>query len=200
MAAAALAVALVLAVLGLAACGGSSTASTATVANAAAANGATGPGSGRFEALRTCLQQHGIKLAPRRPRSGTTGPGGPGRGFFGGGGGPQLPPGVTQQQFQTALRACGGGGFRGGASRNSPAFRTRLAALATCMRHNGINLPPPNTSGTGPIFNTSAINTGDPKFQAAYSKCRSQLAGPGGPGGPGAPGAPTGPGGSVTQQ
>jgi hypothetical protein len=194
--------------LAIVACGGSS-GSTGSATNANAnANGATGaggpggPGAGRFAALRQCLQKNGITLPQR---AGSARPRTPGAGVFGGGGGGggglggaqrRLPAGVTQQQFQAALAKCGGAaGFRP-RRLSDPAYRQSLVAFAACMRKGGVNLPAPNTSGTGPIFNTSAINQADPKFKATVAKCQPLIRRPagapgpgGGPGGPAAGGA-----------
>jgi hypothetical protein len=210
-AASAIVLALLLACLVLAACGGSSK-SSSTAANAAATTPATsstsstgsgsstgssvpgkgpaGPNSGRFAALRECLQKSGITLPKRTPgqrRSGGAG------GFLGGGGaGPQLPKGVTRAQYEAALKKCGGNAFAGGAGRrfNSPVFKAALAKFATCMRENGVSIPTPNTSGSGPIFNTKGINTASSQFKAAESKCSNDLRGGfrGGARGGGAPG------------
>jgi hypothetical protein len=167
----ALPAALVLLSLVLAACGGSSTASSAThVAGAPApSGGATGAGAGRFAAVRECLEKNGIKLPPRKP-----GQGRPPGGIFGGGTARRLPPGVTRSQFEAAIKKCGGG-FRPGARLRSPAYRAALASFVQCMRSHGINLPAPNTSGSGPIFNTGSINTNSAQFRAAESACRTVL-------------------------
>ena len=205
---------LALACLGLAACGGSSkSTSTSTSTNAAAATStsgtpATGPGGQargqfgkRFSALRECLQKNGITL-PKRT-SGQRRPGGPG-GFLGGaaGGPQQLPKGVTRAQYEAAVKKCGGGAFAGGggARVSSPAFKQALVRFAACMRENGVNIPAPNTSGKGPIFNTKGLNTASPQFRAAETKCRGDLqsafrrgspaGGPPPAGGPGPGGAP----------
>jgi hypothetical protein len=171
----------VLACLGLAACGGSSSTSSTSTTNAAnTATTAKSGGAGRFAAMRECLQRNGITL-PARP-AGAGGPGVPG-GVPGGpagvpGGGPrQLPKGVTREQFQAALKKCGGGaGFAGGARRSdNPAYRNALTAYAACMKNNGITLPTANTSGNGPVFNTTGVNTSSAQFKAAAAKCQSVL-------------------------
>jgi hypothetical protein len=215
-AASAIVLALLLACLGLAACGGSSKSSSSTTAtNAAATSTSTtgttgttspsgkGPGannSGRFAALRECLQKNGITLPKRTPGQRRPGgaPGGAG-GFLGGGGGaagPQLPKGVTRAQYEAALKKCGGNSFAGGTGRrfNSPTFKAALAKFATCMRENGVNIPAPNTSGSGPIFNTKGIDTAGTKFKTAETKCSGDLragfrGGAGAKGAPGSPGA-----------
>ncbi len=176
-----------LACLGLAACGSSSkSSSTSTSASASATTspgtGTTGTatkgaGASRFKALRECLQKNGVALPQRTP--GQHRPGGPGGagGFPGGTGGPKLPSGVTRAQYEAALKKCGGGGsFAGGGHRfNSPAFKQALTKFAECMRENGVNVPAPNTSGNGPVFDTKGIDTSSSQFKTAESKCRSDL-------------------------
>lgn len=185
---------LLLACIGLAACGSSSTKSTSTnTATSAASTGAqtsppggasgpSGPGAGRFAAVRECLAKNGITLPRRAPGQR---PGGRAGGFLGAGpagAGPQLPKGVTRAQYEAALKKCGGfpagGRFRGGATRlQSPAFKQALKSFASCLRQNGVNIPEPNTSGKGPIFSTKGIKIASPQFRAADSKCRGVLAG-----------------------
>jgi hypothetical protein len=181
---------LVLAALLLAACGGSSkSASTSATASAStsAAGGATGARGGRFSALRECLQKQGITLPRRSPGS----PGTPGAGGLlgsGAGQGRTLPSGVSRAQFEAATKKCGGGNFaRGGRAPNSPARTTALTAFAACMRANGVNLPAPNTSGKGPVFNTSGLNVTSAQLNAAQAKCSSALGAFAGGRGGGAP-------------
>lgn len=184
----------VMASLVLAGCGGSSgssTSSSAPVASGAPAvagatgTGPAGAGSGRFAALRTCLAKAGINLPARRAGTRPYGSGGPyaGGGIPGGGlpgsglrRGLQPPAGMSQQQFQAALTKCGGGGFAGRRLAN-PGYRAALTKFATCMRQHGVNLPAPNTSGTGPVFNTSRLNTTTASFKAADVKCQPDLRG-----------------------
>jgi hypothetical protein len=45
------------------------------------------------------------------------------------------------------------------------------------MRENGVDLPTPNTSGNGPVFNTKGINTTSSTFKTAAAKCQSDLPG-----------------------
>jgi hypothetical protein len=200
--AAAAVLACLLAALLLSACGGSSKGSTSSATSASAtgapnapnAPNATGggkpggPGAARFEALRECLQKNGITLPARTP--GQRGAPGTGSGGFRGGAGRQLPKGVTQAQFQAALKKCGGtnflrrGRFGAGAAQG-------YAKFASCMAKNGVKLPAPNTSGKGPIFNTKGIDTKSAAFKAADAKCAREL----GRGRPGSPqgGQPAGP-------
>lgn len=179
------------AAIGLTACGSSGSSSTSTNASAASAagtgtstttgrpGGPAGAFAGRFKAVRECLQKDGITLPKRtpgqRPQGGTGG-------FLGGGGaagGPKLPSGVTRAQYEAAIKKCGGGAFRGGAGGagrlQSPAFKQALTKFASCMRENGVDIPAPNTSGRGPIFDTKGIDTASAQFKTAESKCRSDL-------------------------
>jgi hypothetical protein len=200
--AAAVALVLLLAGLMLAACGGSSGKTTSSATASASASTTTGtsttgapkgPGAGRFAALRECMAKNGITLPKRapgqRPRPGAGG-------FLGAGAGPQLPKGVTRAQYEAVLKKCGGGVFRGGASRtNNPAFRQALVKFAACMRENGVKLPEPNNSGKGPIFDTKGVNTASTQFRAAERKCSASLrgafgGGAAGGGGPASAGAP----------
>jgi hypothetical protein len=189
--------------LALAACGSSASSSTGTSSSTGASSKAPqGAGSGRFTALRSCLAKQGITLpAPsgNRPPAGSGTPGqGGGLGRLGG---LQPPSGVSTTQFREALKKCAGGKFGGGRF-NSAAGKAALTKFVACMRENGVNLPPPNTSGTGPVFNTKGINTSSAMFKSAESKCQGDLPGRlqgGAPnGGPpsGADGPPAGEGGT----
>ncbi len=51
------------------------------------------------------------------------------------------------------------------------AFNRALIRFAACLRRHGIPLPPPDTSGNAPLFNTKGLNTNSPKFAAARDKC-----------------------------
>jgi hypothetical protein len=206
-AASAVVLVLLLACLGLAACGGSSkSSSTSTNASAATtttgATGAKGPNAGRFTAVRACLQKNGITL-PKLPAGKRPVPGVSPGGIGGGGAGFALPKGMSKAQYEAVVKKCGGlrgGAFNGGGARfSSPVFKAALAKFATCLRQNGVNVPTPNTSGKGPVFNTKGINTSSAQFRTAETKCRSALLGAfrrgpgaGGPGGaaPGAGAAP----------
>lgn len=166
--------------LTLAACGGSANTSTNTTSTSASASSksAQRTGSGRFTALRSCLAKQGITLpAPsgNRPPAGARTPGQAGP--LGRPGGFQLPKGVTRPQFQEALKKCGGGNARGGTRFNSARSKAALAKFVACMRENGVNLPAPNTSGNGPVFNTKGVNTTSSTFKSAAAKCQSDLRG-----------------------
>ncbi len=198
----AIAALILLSALPLAACGSSSKSSAATSANATASTSASTTGAakgatpGRFTAIRECLQKNGIT-----PPKGTPGqPPSPGAGgFLGGPGGLHIPKGMTQTRYVAILKKCGGHFFGGGSRGRAPGIGTRLqspavtAALATfaaCLRKNGVNVPAPNTSGSGPVFNTKGLNTTGTAFRTAEKKCISALQGAfrARPGAAGAPG------------
>jgi hypothetical protein len=40
-----------------------------------------------------------------------------------------------------------------------------------------VNVPAPNTSGSGPVFDTKGIDTSSAQFKAAEAKCQSDLSG-----------------------
>ena len=179
-----------LVVIVLAACGSSGKSTSSTATNSASTKQSTSPAN-RFASLRACLQKEGINL-PSTPSGGQTGTGGPPAA----GGGFKLPEGVSRSKLQEALKKCGGGlpgGQRPGF--NSATGRAALTKYATCMRENGANLPAPNTSGNGPVFNTKGIDTSSATFKKAQQKCQGDLKGAFGAGGRppgGGEGAPPG--------
>lgn len=151
--------------------GGSSTGTSSTSSAGAASSGqaSQAPIEARFAAIRTCLQKDGITLPAHAS-------GGPGAMFRN----PQLPKGVSRAQYAEALRKCGTA-FTGGSSAlakrrfSNTRFRQALVVFASCLRQNGVPVPPPNTSGKGPIFSTRGLDTASPKFREARQKCRSTL-------------------------
>ena len=96
------------------------------------------------------------------------------------------------------MKKCGAGlGHFAHTRFDSPAFKAALTKFATCLRQNGINVPAPNTSGSGPVFDTKGIDTSSAQFKAAETKCQSFLRGvfqrgPSAGGSPGVDGAPSG--------
>jgi hypothetical protein len=182
-----------LAALLLAACGGSSksgsTATTSTSASSSTSTQTRGEFAARGAALRTCLKNAGITLPESKRGQHTGGPFGAGAG-----GGFKLPKGVSRTQLREAFKKCGGG-FAGG-RRFGARNPQRLAKFASCMRQNGVNLPAPNTSGKGPVFDTKGIDATSATFKKADAKCVGELRPPGGaPGAGGAGGAGGVPGG-----
>jgi hypothetical protein len=91
---------------------------------------------------------------------------------------------VSRAQYEAALKKCGAGAFRGGGARfKSTAFKQALPKFAECMRENGVNLPAPNTSGNGPVFNTKGLNTSSAQFHSAEARCQPILVAARGQGG-----------------
>jgi hypothetical protein len=136
----------------------------------------TGANGANRQAFRACLAQHGIKL-PARPSGQAQPTRAPGQGFGQGRPNFKLPSGVTQQQFQSAMQACGGGfgGFAhgggfGGAGKgvNSSAF----AAFTSCMKDHGVTLPTPGAKPSGKL---GGINRQDPAVKAAMKICGALL-------------------------
>lgn len=175
----------------LAACGSSSGSGGTNSANSKSATTSSNPpgaGSARSTALRECLSKQGITL-PSAPAGGnpqSSGSAPPAGGGF------KLPKGEGAAQLQAALKKCGGGNFpAGGAAQFRGAGSSKtLAKFSACMRENGVNLPAPNTSGEGPVFDTKGINTSSTAFKSAESKCRSDLGAAAGGGGPPSGGGP----------
>jgi hypothetical protein len=185
----------------LAACGSSSgsggSTNSANSKSATTSSNPPGAGSARSTTLRECLQKQGITL-PSAPAGGNPQSSGsaPPTGTAGQppSGGFKLPKGESAAQLQAALKKCGGGNFpAGGAARFRGAGSSKaLAKFSACMRENGVNLPAPNTSGKGPVFDTKGINTSSAAFKSAESKCRSDLGAAAGGGGPPSGEAPAG--------
>jgi hypothetical protein len=177
----------IVAALAIAGCGGSSSSGSSSTSGgsgseesgASSSTEAPAQGPGHFEIseeARTCLKEHGLE--PPAGGKPPAGEGGPPAGGFGGAGG-------KGAELKEAFEACGvegpmGKGAPGGAPTNSAAFRTSVKEYVTCVRENGYEMPEPNLSGEGPIFNKSEVNQEDPKFKAASEKCESILHSAGG--------------------
>jgi hypothetical protein len=84
---------------------------------------------------------------------------------------------VSQSTYEAARKKCGATAAGGAGRANSPAFKQAVSKFAACMRENGVNVPAPNTSGKGPVFNTKGLNTTSATFKAAQTKCASLLRG-----------------------
>jgi len=147
-------------------CGSSSSGGPSGTTTTAAAN--------RRDQITECMRKQGVTL-PNRPRgaSGPTGPRGAGAGggfLFGGGQRPQ-----TNPKFEAAARKCGLNLNRGVGATN-PQLRKSIEKFVSCVRKNGYDIPAPNFSGNGPVFDTSKVNRNDPKFVKAAQKCQGVLA------------------------
>ncbi len=173
----------------LSGCGGSgSSDSTTEESSAASSEPAGGPGgiAEISEETRSCLKEKGVEL----PEPGQGGPpaGGPPEGLPPEGGPPQG-FGKGGAKMKKAFEECGvelPQGKPEGPPMNSGAFRKSIEEYVACMDENGVELPEPNLSGEGPVFNESEVNREDSKFEAANEKCQSLLGGPRGGGSGGA--------------
>jgi hypothetical protein len=147
--------------VGLAACGGSSSSSSSTAArktSPAAKGGSTAAITAHLASLHECLAHQGITLV---------GPGGSPSSSLVLGVDAKLPSGVTREQYEAAFRKCSGAL----STSTSPAYTAVLARYIACMRSHGVNLPPPNTSGGGPVLDTKGLNTRSAGYRAALAKC-----------------------------
>jgi len=162
--------------IALAACGSSSQSSSTT----AASSGGPGGSAQNRSTLAACLKKHGVSLpagfggqrtggAPPASGSGAGTP-------PAGGGRPGAIPGGNSK-FQAALKACGANFRSPGATSGS--FHAAIVKYAACVRQHGYQLPSPNFSGHGPVFNRK-IET-NAKFKTASKACQSLLATGGAP-------------------
>jgi hypothetical protein len=178
----------VLATVLLAGCGssgGSESSSEETTASSEQAGGLGGFAEISDE-TRSCLKEKGVELpepgqgglpAGGRPE-GTPPEGGPPAG------GPPQGFGKGGAKMKKAFEECGAELPQGkpeGSPMNFGAFRKSIKEYVGCMGENGVDLPEPNLSGEGPVFQESEVDREDPKFKAANEKCQSRLGVPGGP-------------------
>lgn len=165
-----LAAALTFAACGSSDGGGSSTAATTGDATAVRTGGEE---AGR---LRACLSEHGVDL-PERPRrvEGAAPPDGPPpRGARMAPLGADLSE-TDRERLETALEDCGGRPFT--AARRAPAIDdAALGRYVACVRSNGYDLPDPDTSGDGPVFDADEVDRDDPAFVRASRACERLLA------------------------
>lgn len=154
-------------VAGLCACGGGSSSSASNNSSSTTAN--AGPGGLQLTAdQRSCVEGKDVTIPS------------PGAGGQPPSGGPPA-AGANGQDFQNlqqALKDCGvslPNGPQGGGNFDPSAVREQISQYVACVRQNGYDLPNPNTSGNGPVFDSSKVNQNDPKFKAASAKCQNLL-------------------------
>ncbi|MCK9249332.1 MAG: hypothetical protein M0P31_10225 [Solirubrobacteraceae bacterium] len=123
------------------------------------------------------------------PPPGMPGGGLPGGGLPGGGrpGGPGGGPGgdlsdEDREKLRKAMEACGatrgpgGGRGRGGRPDVSDAdYQQRVKAYVACVEKQGVDLPDPDFSGDGPIFDPDEVDQQDEKFRKASAACQGEL-------------------------
>jgi hypothetical protein len=108
----------------------------------------------------------------------------PGSGRAGGArGGRQLSE-ADRKKLMAAMQKCGGQigpGAAGGGGRgqrpdvDDAAYRKSITAYVACVRKHGFDLPDPNFSGKGPIFDAKKVDQQDAIFQKASAACQSEL-------------------------
>jgi hypothetical protein len=156
---------LALAAAGLSACGGSSTPQPTATATVRRDLALTVPGKVSLHdpALRRCLAAHGVV--------------------------PAAQGGVHGARYQAALRSCLPAPSRVCPSGCTPAsappkargrlgtpgYRSALEAFAECVRRHGVPLPPPNTTGRGPVFSARGVDIHSGRFRPAIAGCRGLL-------------------------
>jgi hypothetical protein len=175
----------------------STSASTDGDAGGDSGEASQGGGPGGFEIseeARACLDEQGVEL-PEAPAGGEMPEGGPPAG----GGMPEGEPpsagqmpegggagfgGEQSEEMQEAFEECGvevptGGPGQGGGMPNtdSASFRNSVKQYVACVRENGYELPQPDLSGEGPIFDQSAVDQEDPEFKKASEQCQDLLGG-----------------------
>lgn len=189
--------------------GSGSTGTQASASSGSSGSTTTPNGQRGFlsDEVRSCLKKQGVDL-PDRPQGGDGQPpqgyGPPAGGLPGGDGQPPQgsgppadgggPGGQTsdadRQKMQDALKACGvqmpdradgqgGEGFQR-PDTSSADYQKRVNAYVACVRQNGFDLPDPDFSGDGPIFDPDQVDQTDKTFQAASAKCQDELRPPAG--------------------
>jgi hypothetical protein len=162
------------------------------IALAAAGCGSSSGGSGttttaaaRRDQVAECMRKQGVTLPQRRAGgptgpTGPGGPGGPGTGGFLFGGGASGQGRQQDPKFQAAAQKCGLNRNAGAARspQSTPQFKQSIEKFVTCVRKNGYDMPAPNLTGKGPVFDASKVSRNDPKFVKASQKCQSLLARP----------------------
>jgi hypothetical protein len=152
--------------IALAACGGSSSSTSTTGAHAASTSPATATTSATATTPATgtpsesaqglaryneCLIKHGVTLNSQ--------------------GAPVLGDSASRATYRAALRACGGANLRVSKRLRTVPRTQSLKRFVACMRAHGQNLPEPNTSGKGPIFDTKGLDTHSSAFTTAARTC-----------------------------
>ena len=154
-------------VVGLSACGGGSSSNASDSGTSSTAN--AGPGGLQLtDEQRSCIEGKGVTI-PSGGSGGQPPSGGPPSGGANG---------QDFQKMQQAMQDCGvsiPSGPQGGGNFDPSAMRKQISQYVACVRQNGYDLPNANTSGNGPVFDSSQVNQNDPKFKAASAKCQNLL-------------------------
>jgi hypothetical protein len=193
----ALAAAAALVVAGCGGSGGSETSGASSSASATTGGEGAQGGPGGFAEIsdedRECLKEQGVELPEAgagggAPEGGEMPSGEPPEGFEppegGGEGGPPGIGGEGGEEMKEAFEACGvelgQGGSGGGASTNSAAFKKQVKEYVACVREDGYELPEPDFSGEGPVFDESEVDRESAAFKKASEACGDLLSKPSG--------------------
>jgi hypothetical protein len=108
--------------------------------------------------LNACLEE---KHLPRQPLSS------------------DLPSGVTPSGYKAAVRKCMYGNSEGpvGETNFSPSIKAQMYRDVACLHRHGFDIPPPNFSGQGRVFDVAGIDTNGDKFKTAEEDCHVGLGG-----------------------
>jgi hypothetical protein len=150
-------------------CGGSSSGESGSDTTAT-----TVRAGGDQQAVRDCLEKAGIDMPQIPQGNGGPPPDGEGRPP---GGGPGFFGGENGEKIQRALKDCGIQLPERRVQRRAatPGLKESIQTYAACVRRNGYDLPDPNLSGDGPIFDEGAVDRDDPAFAKASKACQDLL-------------------------
>lgn len=163
----------------LAACGGSTKASSSATTTTTTTNR-----TNRLAAFRTCMAQQGVDLPADFTlgglggrRGGATGTSGSTDTTTGTVPTTTLPPGVTAQQYRSALQACASTlGTPGGGANNPQVTQYRDCINQYLTSNGGTTLPSTGGGGFGGFGGgggSGAATTSNPLMQAALQHCAS---------------------------
>lgn len=83
-----------------------------------------------------------------------------------------VPDGVTNAQYEAALKRCGVTNVHVGRSPITSALvKGRIASIMSCLARNGYTLPAPNFIGSGPVVDTTRIDVGSARWRATAMGC-----------------------------
>lgn len=83
-----------------------------------------------------------------------------------------VPDGVTNAQYEAALKRCGVTNVHAGrVPITSPLLKSRVASIVSCLAKNGYTLPAPNFIGPGPVVDTTGIDLGSARWRATAMGC-----------------------------
>lgn len=122
-----------------------------------------------FEHLNACLKAHGIAHPEASASAADAERSIPA--LLGVAGIP-VPDGVTDAQYEAALKRCGVKNVHvGRIPITSPLLKSRVAWIRSCLAKNGYTLPAPNFIGPGSVLDTTGIDLGSARWRATAMGC-----------------------------